>query len=267
MKPLFFIIRFFFVTSVLFSLKSIPVLSADVLIEYPNLKRNYRQAFKDLTNQNALSLKRRRLDLPNFDKENLNPQTTRLNAPASLLHPIHKKESDEERYHIDLGYACDFNRVSYSGIDFVGLVISNKRGFYQEFESEEWKIGQELSFKKYRTRAPGILTITKDVLPLELTVMLIRRQQSIPLLRRVIVDKHLPKPLLSTWKKWRKVKATFDINNSDIFDENGKVDKLKMLVTCSDPESIDFLHFVRKLPSFDNSPEDQTTSPIEDTKE
>lgn len=179
--------------------------------ELSGIKRNYREMNEFLHEESGAGKSKR-----HCIKKTASVDVTGENPPSQ---EICQDQSGEKVYYLELGYYCHRDHISYSGIDFVGIIASNG----QEFMSEDWEQGKTLGFTRYRTQEEGKLTITKDMFPLTVSVMLVSTRQPIRILRDRIYNNSENTPLDSL-KIWAgEAPLTFRLEESDLFDQNGQL--------------------------------------------
>lgn len=160
------------------------------------------------------------------------------NPPATKT----DKDEAEPTYNLALGYYCHLDSVSYSDIGEIGITASNG----QEFICKSWERGKVLSFKKYRTKIKGRLTISKSMLPLTLTVSLISSIQPLKILRDVIYNnsKNTPLSSLRTWAGEQPL--TFILEESHLFDENEDLGISGLLINNLAPGNTTVIDLIKK---------------------
>ena len=140
-------------------------------------------------------------------------------------------------YSFKLEYYCAETTISYSNLESTAFTVSSvidpfKR---QEFKTAEWNKGKILPFRRYRTEETGILTLTRNIFPLKITVSHFDTRQ-----HRIAVKDSIYNNSTKTKLKWLKKwgpDCKFFLEEKDLFDEEGRQKISKIMVICDKPTS------------------------------
>jgi hypothetical protein len=145
-------------------------------------------------------------------------------------------ERDNTVYSFFLGYYCTGNPISYSNIGGVTAQISDRQGKILEFETHSWGREAIFPFFKYGTHKEGILTLKKNMFPLDITINHLDSRQHRYAIRDAI-ENDSRKTLIKWLRKWKQ-SCSFLLTKEDLFDEKGRQKTSAIIVSCDEPASL-----------------------------
>lgn len=143
-----------------------------------------------------------------------------------------KQQTDITQYLFVIEYYCAQSNISYSNLGSVAFAIKNG----PEFETSHWEKGHKIPFSKYRSRKPGIITFSKDMLPLDITISHLDARQPLCMVSDAVYNQS-QKTSINWLKEWGP-DCRFLVEEKDLFDEAGRQKISTIIVVCNAPTSL-----------------------------